>query len=152
MSKTDDLAGQISREHAAVRGALEELGGELERLRAEPGPDHRPGRLGGMLTMFRHHLKRHFELEEREGYLGLDAGLDTTNHRRIEHLLAQHRGLESKLDALLEGVRETEAGHACLPDAFAEGLSGFIDSLRNHERAENELVQGLVLQDMVGGD
>ena len=152
MSKTDEFAERISREHAAVRAAIDELHAELERLRAEAGPSHRPGRLGGMLTMFRHHLRRHFELEERDGYLGLDTSQDTTQNRRIEHLLAQHRGLESKLDSLIEGVRETEEGHACLPDAFAEGLSSFLDSLQGHERAENHLLQTLVLQDAVGGD
>jgi len=151
-SKRKGLAERIAEEHAAIRGALEEIRAEVDRLRAEAGPEHGAGRLPALLRDFDQHLRRHFELEEEGGFFGEWTGLDPGKHRRVERLLAQHRSLERGVSALVDGASRAEARRAPLSEAFVSGLRKLLADLLRHEKAENELAQELALQDTGGGD
>ena len=152
MLETKNLGQEILREHQLIRDALSELGGELERLEAEPGPVHHPGKLLGMLAMFRHHLRRHFELEEEGGFLVDRAEMNPGTRRVIHDLLEEHRVLRKRIGSLIQGLERVECGSACLPDAFVNELKKFIGDLHSHERTENELVQEMFYRDVGAGD
>jgi hemerythrin-like domain-containing protein len=146
------LAREIEREHQSVREAIRTLREEIARLQAEPGPGHPPGRLSGMLGMFRVHLARHFALEEQGRFLGSPArARDPGVQRTVERLLADHRGFERDIGKLLDASERASAGDADLTDRFVTALEGFLAELDRHEHLENELVQELVNRD-VGGE
>ena len=69
-----------------------------------------------------------------------------------ESLADEHKELMGGLSALVDAAEGAELAHAALPDGFAPRLSAFLESLRQHEHAENELVQALVQQDVGVGD
>jgi hemerythrin-like domain-containing protein len=135
------LARAIERDHVSIREAVRQLRDEIARLRAAPGLAPSPGKLGGMLGMFRVHLARHFALEEQGRLLGnvavaRDAGMQHT----VEDLIADHRGFERTVGRLLDAARRAESGDADLTGMFATSLEGFLDDLDRHEHAENDLV------------
>lgn len=150
MSDANELGRQILTEHGAVRDAIRDISAELKRLRAEPEHQHDAGGLGRMLGDLDVHLGRHFELEERHGLLGEDAQVSTTTQRRADELLLQHAELAREVAALRDAAERAAAG--ALSDDFADGLQAFLHHLGEHERAENELVQGLVVDDVGTGD
>jgi hemerythrin-like domain-containing protein len=152
MTKTQDIVTRIKDEHVELRSALRDIRGELERLLAERGPEHRVGKLGAMLRMFGAGLVHHFELEERGGLGESAEGLDPGSQRALAKLLEQHRDFERRVARLLDSVQQVERGRACLPDGFVRELQDFLAELLEHESAENELFQRLVLQDIGGGD
>jgi hemerythrin-like domain-containing protein len=147
------LAREIEREHESVREAVRTLREEIARLRAEPGPGHLPGRLSGMLGMFRVHLARHFSLEEQGRFLGGTPGSrDPGTQRTVETLLADHRRFERDIGRLLVASQRAESGDAALTDRFVVALEEFLAELDRHEHVENELVQEIVNRDTGGGD
>jgi len=152
MIKDRDLAKQIVREHAAICRAIDDLRGELDRLRGEPGGEHEVGKLCGMLCMFDHHLRRHFELEEEGDFLGEAARLDPAEQRTVERLVTEHRALEKQLSALVDAAERAREGRSGLSDAFVDGLSELLTRLVEHESSENAFVQDLVIQDVGSGD
>lgn len=152
MPSQRELKLQIEREHAILRNAIEDIRGELSRLKTEKGPAHTSGKLSGMLQMFEHHLRRHFELEEEGGFLVEHAELNPGINRRIRQLRAEHAALASRVASLRRSIDRTDAGAACLPDAFVESLGSFLAELWVHEQAENELLQELVYRDVGAGD
>jgi hemerythrin-like domain-containing protein len=152
MPTNPDLIERIAREHAVVRNTVKDIRTELERLRAEPGPGHEGGALPTMLREFGAHLRLHFELEERGGFLEQSEELNPGTQRLIRDLIEQHHDLERQLAALLESVERASEGSASLPDGFVQGLNGFLDDLLMHESTENSLVQELVAYDVGGGD
>lgn len=144
------LGRQILAEHRAVRAAIRDIHTELERLRAEPQHAHGARELGRMLSELVAHLERHFALEELHGLLSQDPRVTTTVRRRAGGLLQEHRELTHELAALRDAAERAEQG--ALSDSFADGLQGFLNNLEQHEHAENELIQKLVLDDVGAGD
>ena len=152
MLETKNLAHEIRREHAQLLGGISEIEGELERLEAEAGPVHHPGKLLGLLTMFKHHLVRHFELEEQGGFLVEGSQINATRRRTILTLLEEHKAIQIRLDGLIEGLEQVECGTACLPETFITELKALLTDLHAHEHTENELVQELAYRDTAAGD
>ena len=150
MLETNDLAHEIRREHAQLLKALLEIEGELERLEPETGPSHHPGKLLGMLTMFRHHLFRHFELEEQGGFLIDRSEMNPGTRRTIQDLLPEHKAILTRLEGLIESLEQVDLGSAGLTDTFITELKALIADLHAHERTENELVQELAFRDIGG--
>lgn len=142
----------LRREHALLHEALDTIARELQRLEAEPGPAHRGGQLLGMLLMFRIHLGRHFELEERDSLIVERAGQDPGVRRALLRLLDEHRTLLSHVDGLIESLELSACGQASLPDAFAVSLRAFLADLGRHEQGETALTQELVCRDLGAGD
>jgi len=148
LARTQDrsTANQLALEHAAIRRAVRDLRNELELLLSEKGPSHRVGRLSGMLRMFRHHLSRHFELEEKGGYLEKLEGISQDREQLIDLLLAEHQSFERSLLGLLDAAERAEETQARLSDSFVQGLRDLLDGILRHEHAENALVGELVAQ------
>lgn len=92
-------------------------------------------------------LHRHFELEERDGYLGEAVAFAPRLSGTAERLLKQHATLAEELTALLQSLRGDTGSEAWWGTFVAQGEQ-FIRSLVDHERAENELVQDAYEEDI----
>lgn len=152
MSKTHAFAEEVRGEHEAVRARIDDLKAELQRLSGEPGPGHDPGQMREILYDFEGHLKRHFQLEEKDGLFSDVSRFDASSQRTASQLVLEHRTFENRLHDLIESVEWAESGMASLPDAFVRGTEQLIEDLQAHERAENELVQSVFATDLGGGD
>lgn len=152
MLEAETPQDEIRREHALLREGLEAIAGELERLETEPGPEHRGGKLLGMLLMFRIHLGRHFELEEGGGVIAERAEHNPGVRRAFLGLLGEHRELLIHVDQLIESLELSACGQAGLPDTFAVSLRAFLAGLGQHEQKETALTQELASRDLGAGD
>lgn len=99
------------------------------------------------LARLRDVLERHFELEERGGYLEevtrLRPGLDPQVHA----LLLQHAAIRDDVAAAIEAA---ELGAPV--SAVAARALAVVDALSHHEAAETELFQEAVLRDVQAAD
>lgn len=149
MTSDRDRANQIAHEHAEVRTTIGAIRGEMDRLRAEAGPEHGTGQLPAMLRDFELHLVSHFEIEESGASTQSQQGSKTFTFP--EHLLQQHRDLELKLRLLIDAAESAQEGQACLSDAYVDGLSEFLSLLLQHEADENAIVQKHILESASAG-
>ena len=127
------LAPWITAEHATLRGLIDRLRAEIDRLRGERG-SHAPGQLVPLLTEFDDHLRAHFELEEQSGFLVGNTSADA------KALISQHRDMERRLDRALDAARRSSEGDVGLSDSFVNGLRDLLGLLAEHEAAENAIV------------
>ncbi len=131
-------------EHAALFACAEELRGALARAaaRAAAWPD--APELGRLLTEFQRRILAHLEAEERSGVLERAAVSEPRFARRAEALRVEHEQLRARLAALVDEAPGLAAS------SLRGGFEGFCSMLHVHERAENELLQSVYLDDIGG--
>jgi hypothetical protein len=112
---------------------------ELEDLEKYLGPDKRlrTAEIGARLNALRLRLKDEFRNEERDGYLPDVLARAPQLGRNAEKLLGEHADLTRSLEDLVARVRAAEH----LDDNLRERLRAWIQRLREHESAENVLVE-----------
>lgn len=91
-------------------------------------------------------LERHFAAEEEGGYFAELREPRPDLEHRFSMLEAQHE----QMLAALEGIRRD--GGSLAMDELNSRVTGVLDTLRAHEAAERELLQGAVLRDIGVGD
>lgn len=132
---------------AAIQHVDESFRAYLEcfcRMLAEPPAREELMSILGKLSTALH---QHFELEERDGYLGEAVAFAPRFSEEANRLLAQHPILSEELSALLERLRENDFSEAGWP-RFIERANRFVKMLVEHERAENDLVQSAYEHDI----
>ncbi len=131
-SWTDELA----HEHAHLGNLL----GRVRRLLAATSEETRDGMLGVLLEQLTVEVREHMEFEERDGYLApvqqqMPGLFDT-----IEQMRGEHTVLQSRLAQILTDAR-THPGIYEFREELSPHLQHWLDSMRDHERRENLLVQ-----------
>lgn len=143
LSWTDDFA----HEHA-------HLGILLTRVRRALGDESgeaRDASLGTLLVQLTLEVREHMEFEEQDGYLAPVRQQLPRMHEAIERMRGEHDVLQSQLARIL-----TDATVGSGVYAFGENVSPrlqtWLDSMRDHERRENQLVQEAFNTDVSAGD
>lgn len=137
---TSLLADALAREHRALARAV-------AGVRKELADDPTSLAVRGELVALLRHLEAHFEYEEEGGYM--DAVLELAPHRgdEVAALRAEHDRLREAFAALVDGERLDE--HA--PEDVRARANAALESLAEHERRENALVQETLLRESGGG-
>jgi hypothetical protein len=145
MSHTQGRRARIAREHELIHERLGRISQELDHVHRDPEVSSADWKLPALVRDLRKHMRRHFELEESGGLLGGAAQYyDPELSARVDELIAQHRDFERRLDRLLAelqlALRPAQIVRTCFDRDFAK----FVELLRRHERAENELFRQLL--------
>jgi hemerythrin len=120
---------------------------QLERMATGAREEADRDLLRGALNSLRRGLVRHFELEESDGYLKPVTDKRPTLSVRVAELRQQH-------DTILRGVErldESMRSGANLDDVRG-ALFRVLQSLRQHESEEGELLQKTLVSDLGTGD
>jgi RNA polymerase-binding transcription factor DksA len=149
MDYTENLRGQ----HLRIRDSLDTLA-ELIEAASERGAAPSDVQADREVTVvvledLDSELREHFALEERDGYLAEATRVAPHLHRQASALLAQHGAFCDQLAAMLGPVREVGPGEQVWAD-LAEQFGRFASELREHERAEGELISRAHGEDLGG--
>ncbi len=133
-------------EHATLSIHVEHL---EARLGPDPGAGTAPAGVDELLSSleaFREQLLAHLSAEEQDGLL--ERAVEEAPH--FDH---RARGLRGEHDVLRE-LLETLVGEAAAGrwQRVRVGFAEFCETLRDHEAAENELMQRAYLEDVGAGD
>ncbi len=126
--------------HAHIREFRELVAGQPTR-----------GSVLAMLRTLSSELQKHFELEERDGYLGEAVAHAPRLSDQANRLLRQHAVLTEELSVLV-AVANRDAATDELPADFATLADTFIRKIIAHERAEDNLIQNAYEQDVEAKD
>jgi hypothetical protein len=96
--------------------------------------------LGALLQRLTIEVRAHMEFEERDGYLAPVQQQMPTMSAAIEQLREEHPLLQSRLAQILTDAR-VEPGVYMFREEISPRLEQWLDSMRDHERRENLLVQ-----------
>ncbi|HUG92659.1 MAG TPA: hemerythrin domain-containing protein [Planctomycetaceae bacterium] len=150
---------QVDVERDARESLLAEHGrllAEISALRqwcSEVGETGRPrfGEMGSRVRMLRRRLTKHFAMEEHGGYLAEALAVAPQFTREAAELRGQHRELLDGLDRLTDGLAAVEPPFQGWQDACRQ-LNDILNHLRDHEAAENRIVQAAVEDDLGPGE
>lgn len=92
------------------------------------------------LRCLREHLQRHFEQEERGGFMEESIARVPRLSSAARMVLAEHPRLLAELDGLLETLVVDDISPESWQDA-GRGFAAFAEHLLAHERNENDVVQ-----------
>jgi hypothetical protein len=145
------LARELAADHAALLAERVRITDALDRMHVKTRGDYPIDELGRHLVALRTHLRRHFELEEREGYLDPENDPTPATAREARALIAQHRDFEHRADQLADHVVRCSGADVPLPEGLAQELRELLADLARHEARENELFQTLAYRDFGPG-
>ena len=148
-----DYREKLRGQHLRIRESLTTLA-ELVETAAKTGtaqPDVQADREVTMVVLedLDSELREHFVLEERDGYLAEATRVAPHLHREATVLLAQHSAFCDQLEAMLGPVRDAGSGAQVWAD-LEEQFGRFSSELREHERAEGELISRAHGEDLGG--
>ena len=107
---------------------------------ARPPGAARRGAARHVLGLLREHLRRHFDQEERGGFLEESIARMPRLSRAVQGVLDEHAALLAELDGLLATLDGCDDAPQSWRDA-ERSLAAFTDHLLAHERRENAVVQ-----------
>jgi hypothetical protein len=129
---TTSFADALARAHGALLQNLRSLEDAVGAV-----PPKSAVELAARLGVTRAQISQHFCFEEQNGYLDAVRKREPRLEHRIQELAADHGRLLESLDKLVERARAATG-----PDpGLREDVKKWVDSVRQHEARENELVQ-----------
>jgi len=105
------------------------------------------GELLSLLGNLSTQLHLHFELEERDGYLGEAVEIAPRFSVEADRLLQQHAVLSEEVTALMDRVRVDDESESWWSE-FVPQAEMFVRKLIEHEKLENKLVQDAYEEDI----
>lgn len=148
-TRTADALHTFLKEHQKLTRRIAELRkwwSELDALGTR-----KFGEMAFRIEELRDFLAEHFEEEERDGYLASVLELAPHLTAQASVLCRQHRLFLSRLDDLIARVRCPEPP-ATLWRSARDEIAQFVSDLRQHEQAENAIVQGAFEDDVGASD
>jgi hemerythrin-like domain-containing protein len=100
---------------------------------------------------FARHVDRHFSFEEQEGFMHQVLRRRPTLSERVEELRREHEALRNDFQDLL-ALAERSRDDAMRIQLLGTQLDATLLRLREHEGAENEVMQEAFLQDLGSSD
>ena len=107
--------------------------------------------MGSRIKELRDSLTAHFEDEECDGYLAVALDVAPRFTQQASELQRQHQQFLEVLDRFIERLQTCDPSIHCWQDARQE-FEDFLDQLREHEQAENTIVQSAFTEDLSSGD
>lgn len=143
------LAEDALEQHRQIHFYLDQLAATLGSL-GRDGKDVEPmRRLAAQIEGFMERIVEHHQLEERGGLFR--AILDTLPEARVEisRLVRQHE----RMTEILEMARiHAQRGEPSEAEGLRVDLEGFIEMFRQHERAEEKLIEEAIRREREATD
>ncbi|MHC4875545.1 MAG: hemerythrin domain-containing protein [Planctomycetota bacterium] len=105
--------------------------------------------LADRISDIREHLREHFDVEERDGYLGPALAVAPRYSEEADELRAQHVTFLQTLDSMASRLR---TGDPEVWNSICDEVEKFVDDLQTHEHLENDIVQAAFTDDTGAGD
>jgi len=126
--------------------SLQEQHSEIRKLTEVLTDPQRKADRRELLSRLHTLLARHFALEESKGYLAEELAIAPQLSHVAEGLRKEHEQILARVKKLEDSSR---AGSTT--DALVQAIDEAVSQLRDHESAENRLVQQALLDDEGGG-
>ena len=140
----------LEEQHAEIRELIEQLKRRSSRLSDQDEPKAVGSETLAILQKLEALLDDHFALEEKGKYLASALAIAPRLSETAARLLKQHGELLDQLRGIIQRI--TEAGPSSPAGSTLEKqIDRFADHLRNHDTAENQLVQAAYFDDHGGG-
>lgn len=146
-AKPSSWTDELAHEHAHLGHLL----GQVRRLLVAQSGDSRDRSLGTLLSQLTIEVREHMEFEERDGYLAPVQERIPRMFEAIEQLRGEHAALQSQLAKILTDAT-VRPGVYEFREEVSPQLQHWLESMRNHERRENQLVQEAFNTDISAGD
>lgn len=147
MKKLDiSFAMRIATEHLSYRSLIEEIEGDLERVRRAETTS--TAGLLQLLESFYSQVRTHFALEERGGLFEVYGEHDFAFRQQAKAMLAQHRDFLERMRHILEVAKAIDRPDGPEFEQCARELGELFRALREHEQVEDALLDRLVEQDI----
>ena len=130
------IMGHLLAQHRELHDLIVEARGALEQPAGIVASATAAGRLGTL----RQYLARHFELEERGGFMEESLTRMPRLSRAVREVVAEHPALLAELDGLLQRLAARDSGAESWQQAGYD-FEAFASRLLAHERNENAVVQ-----------
>lgn len=130
------IMGHLLAQHRELHDLLVEAREAFEQPAGELALATAAGRLGSL----RQHLARHFQQEERGGFMEESLARMPRLSRAVRAVLGEHPALLADLDGLLERLAARDSGAEAWRQA-GHDFAAFASRLLAHERNENAVVQ-----------
>lgn len=141
-----DLAMRIATEHLSYRSAIAEIEVDLEQARNSDAASM--GSLATLLESFLAQVRCHFALEEKGGLFEVYREHDGSFQAQARAMREQHRDFLERLMHALELIRAITRVDGPEFAQLALELGDLFRDLRQHESAEDALLERLVDQDI----
>ena len=128
---------EIACQHATLRKTLARIQSLSAASISTAGDD-----LVSAVRSLQSDLRRHFDFEERDGYLKVVLESRPGLGRQVEKLRMQHGAILTELQGLIEEPDEH----------LASGVNRLLKVIRKHEAAESDLLQEAVTIDLGNAD
>lgn len=150
MKKLDiSFAMRIASEHLSYRTLIEEIEGDLERLRRAETTSTEG--LLQLLKSFYSQVRTHFALEERGGLFEVYREQGFAFGQQATAMRAQHRDFLERMRRILETASAINRPDTPEFEQCSRELEELFRALREHEREEDALLDRLVEQDIRRG-
>lgn len=139
--KKSDIAIQVEKEHECIKRDMGDIEGAISK--EIPFEEFSEWRLEFMwrLRDFRLHLLKHFDLEEEGGFMNEILAEAPESAGKVAKLEQEHQQIVSDLDGVLSSLKELELRNDEKLQDVRRRVSQLISAIRNHEAAENDLIQ-----------
>jgi hypothetical protein len=130
------IMGHLLVQHRELHDLLMEARGAFEQPAGEVALADAAARLGAL----RQHLARHFEQEERGGFMEESLSRMPRLAAAVREVMGEHPALLADLDRLLKRLAARDSGEEAWRQA-GHAFEAFASRLLAHERNENAVVQ-----------
>ncbi len=152
---TREWVQRVLQEHRDLRQMLNELSGFLEVPRpslGETGYHTWAAGLSELLVKLHNELFRHFRFEEEGGMMD-DLGREHPRAERAIHdVLEEHPSMLRDTRGLVADTLKYAEGREPEDQALRRRVHRLLNQLAEHERAENDLILSLELDDLGSAD
>lgn len=136
---SDDLRRRMHQEHRTLRTLQEDLTERFESFRDDPSETTHQAMVD-VFRDFRASVLRHFEFEERDGYLGIVTERRPHHAQKVDQLQQEHGAIAEILDRLADELKTDILHDVVRYNAFLKDLIALMTQFGRHEQAERELV------------
>jgi hemerythrin-like domain-containing protein len=145
--KKSDVASQIEKEHECIKRDMGDIKmAIMEEVSPKNFPDWRLEFIW-RLRDFKNHLLKHFELEEDGGFMAEILSESPEAMNQVKKLEAEHGQIVSELDAILADLKKIHEKEMPKLEDIRSRVIQLMTTIRNHEAAENELIQTVYYQE-----
>lgn len=148
-SAARSLFEEAFKESETLRNLFRDLDDTFVAAGAGDGPTLATSR--DLLEELQTHLEKHFEIEERGGYLAEALQAAPRFTKKAETLKDQHPEFRTQLTELIE-LTSTEDDPRAAFQELLEKFHAFTNALWQHESAENEILQRAFEEDVAAAD
>ena len=142
------LSRETLDEHKQIHFFLDQLKAALDGLDIGSRDVEQLRRLAAQIESLREHLQEHFDNEEKHGVYQAILDVIPDVGAAIHRFTAEHQRM---IEILEMGRIHAQRGEPCEVGPLKTDLDNFLGMMRQHERAEEALLQRAIAEDAAAG-